>query len=65
MICIAFSHTNQTAPSQANIQQQLIAEELEEHSICGQTSCILCRLKIQEMQYVCIMQILFQSLNNP
>ena len=60
MICIVFSHTNQTAPSQANIQQQLIAEELEEHSICGQTSWILCRLKIQE----CSMFVLCKSYSN-
>jgi len=65
MTCIAFSDTNRTAPSRADVQQQLIEEELGEHSIRGQTSWILCGLKIQEMQYVCIMQILFQSLNNP
>ncbi|KAF8258051.1 hypothetical protein EI94DRAFT_1708367 [Lactarius quietus] len=38
------------APSQADIQTQLIMEEQEEHSIHGQTSWIQCGLKIQEMQ---------------
>ena len=40
------------APSRVDIQQQLIEEEHGEHSIHGQTSWILCGLKIQEMQYV-------------
>ena len=40
------------APSRADIQQKLIAEEYRDHSIRGQTSWILCGIKIQEMQYV-------------
>jgi hypothetical protein len=38
------------APSQADIQKELIAEETGDYSIRGQTSWISCGLKIQEMQ---------------
>ena len=40
------------APSRADIQQQLIEEEYGDHSIRGQTSWLLCGIRIQEMQYV-------------
>jgi len=45
------------APSRADVQWQLIKEERNEHSIRGQTSWILCGIKIQEMQYVHIQYI--------
>ncbi|KAF8259676.1 hypothetical protein EI94DRAFT_1614829 [Lactarius quietus] len=47
-----YDTVKQKAPSQADIQTQLIMEEEGDHSICGQTSWILCGLKIQELQYV-------------
>ena len=40
------------APSRADIQQKLIQEEYGDHSLRGQTSWILCGMRIQEMQYV-------------
>jgi hypothetical protein len=45
------------APSRAEIQQQLIVEESEDHSIRGQTSWISWGLKIQEMQSVKIVYV--------
>ncbi|KAF8262043.1 hypothetical protein EI94DRAFT_1809409 [Lactarius quietus] len=38
------------APSHAKIQQELMVEEIGDHSIWGQTSWISCGLKIQEIQ---------------
>ncbi|KAF8259193.1 hypothetical protein EI94DRAFT_1707315 [Lactarius quietus] len=47
-----YDTVKQKAPSQADIQTQLIMEEEGDHSIRGQTSWILCGLKIQELQYI-------------
>ena len=41
------------APSRAEIQEKLIAEEIGDHTIHGKTSWISCGFKIQEMQSVC------------